>query len=84
MLTKDADEEETRTYSTEEIGTRRSSGGERKEGQPSQGFTVGRIEHIAKMIDDLPSEVSQESAARIVRRALVLPVSTFLTSIGLP
>ena len=71
VVGRDADEEETRTYSTEEIETRRSSGGERKEGQPPQGFTVGRIEHIAKMIDDLPSEVSQESAACIVRRALV-------------
>jgi hypothetical protein len=72
VLGRDADEEETRTYSTEEIGTRRSKrGGPEEEGQTPQGFTVGRVERIAKMIDDLPSEVSQESAARIVRRALV-------------
>jgi hypothetical protein len=80
VVGRDNDEKETSTYSTEEIGTRRSSGGERKEGQPPQGFTVGRIEHIAKMIDDLPSEVSQESAACIVRRALVaagIELSTF-------
>jgi hypothetical protein len=72
VLGRDADEEETRTYSTEEIGTRRSKRrGEPKEEHPPRGFTVGRIEHIAKMIDDLPSEVSQESAACIVRGALV-------------
>ena len=70
VLGRDADEEETRTYSTEEIETRRSSGGERKEGQPSQGFTVERIERVAEMLDELPSDVSRESASHIVRATL--------------
>jgi len=70
VVGRDADEEETTTYSTEEIGTRRSSGGERKEGQPSQGFTVERIERVVEMIDELPSDVSRESASHIVRAAL--------------
>ena len=71
VLGRDADEEETTTYSAEEIGTRRSKRGVPEEGQPPQGFTVERVERIAKMIDDLPSDVSQESAACIVRGALV-------------
>ena len=68
---RDADEEETRTYSAEEIGTRRSKRGGLNEGQqppPPQGFTV---ERVAKMIDGLPSDVPQERAAYIVREALV-------------
>src|SRR5215204_3863398 len=71
VLSRDADEEETTTYSAEEIGTRRSKRGGLEEGQPPQGFTVERVERVAKMIDDLPSDVSQESAAYIVRGALV-------------
>ena len=71
VLGKDADEEETTTYSAEEIGTSRSKRGVPEEGQPPQGFTVERVERVAKMIDDLPSDVSQESAACIVREALV-------------
>ena len=71
VLGRDADEEETTTYSAEEIGTSRSKRGVPEEGQPPQGFTVERVERIAKMIDDLPSDVSRESAAYIVRGALV-------------
>ena len=72
VLSRDADEEETTTYSAEEIGTSRSKRGVPEEGQqPPQGFTVERVERVAKMIDDLPSDVSQESAAYIVRGALV-------------
>jgi len=71
VLGRDADEEETRTYSAEEIRTRRSKRGQPEEEAQPQGFTVERVERIAKMIDDLPSEVSQESAAHIVRGALV-------------
>src|SRR5215204_7726323 len=69
---RDADEEETSTYSAEELGTRRSKREELNEGQPPpQGFTVERVERVAKMIDDLPSDVPQERAAYIVREALV-------------
>jgi len=72
VLGRDADEEETSTYySDEELGTRRSKRGGPYEGQPPQGFTVERVERVAKMIDDLPSDVSRESAAYIVRGALV-------------
>ena len=71
VLGRDADEEETTTYSAEELGTSRTKRGGPEEGQPPQGFTVERVERIAKMIDDLPSEVSRESAACIVRGALV-------------
>ena len=72
VLGRDANEEETSTYSAEELGTRRSRRGVPEEGQqPPQGFTVERVERIAKMIDDLPSDVSRESAACIVRGALV-------------
>src|SRR5215204_6739891 len=69
---RDADEEETSTYSAEELGTRRSKREELNERQPPpQGFTVERVERVAKMIDDLPSDVPQERAAYIVREALV-------------
>ena len=71
VLGRDANEEETSTYSAEEVGTRRSKRGVPEEGQPPQGFTVERVERVAKMIDELPSDVSQESAAYIVRGALV-------------
>src|SRR5215203_630193 len=71
VLGRDADEDETSTYSAEELGTSRSKRGGPEEGQPPQGFTVERVERVAKMIDDLPSDVSRESAACIVRGALV-------------
>jgi len=72
VLGRDDDEDETSTYySAEELGTSRSKRGGLEEGQPPQGFTVERVERVAKMIDDLPSDVSQESAAYIVRGALV-------------
>src|SRR5215217_4631007 len=70
LLWRDADEDETSTYSVEEIGTRKPKRrrGESEEEHPPRGFSV---ERATEMIDDLPSEVSQESAARIVRGALV-------------
>jgi hypothetical protein len=70
LLWRDADEDETSTYSVEELGTRKSKRrrGEPKEEHPPRGFSV---ERATEMIDDLPSDVSQESAARIVRGALV-------------
>jgi hypothetical protein len=65
------DEEETRTYSAKETRTRRSKGEEPNEGHPSQGFTVERLELVANMIDDLPSDVPQKSAACIVRGVFI-------------
>lgn len=62
------DEGETRVYSNEEIGS-----GERREESPREieqhpyGFTV---ERAAEIIDDLPPDVSPESAVRIVRGTL--------------
>ena len=71
VLGSDANEEETRNYSAEETRTSRSKREEPNEGHPSQGFTVERVERIAKMIDDLPADVPRERAAYIVREALV-------------
>ncbi len=65
-----ADEDETRVFSAEEIGTRRPGRrGEEpdEEGQRPQGFTV---ERAAEVIDDLPPDVPRESALRIVRGTL--------------
>ena len=62
------DEGETRIYSNEEIGS-----GERRDEPPREieqhpyGFTV---ERAAEIIDDLPPDVSPESAVRIVRGTL--------------
>jgi hypothetical protein len=67
----DADEDETKIFSTEEIGARRPSGRGRREpdeeAQWPQGFTV---ERAAEIIDDLPPDVPRESALRIVRGTL--------------
>jgi hypothetical protein len=67
----DADEDETKIFSTEEIGARRPSGRGRREPdeetQWPQGFTV---ERAAEVIDDLPPDVPRESAVRIVRGTL--------------
>ena len=69
LLWRDAGEDELSTYSVTEIGTRRSKRREEpKEEQQPRDFTV---ERAAEIIDDLPPDVSQESAARIVRGALV-------------
>lgn len=67
ILGRNTDEDETRTYQFEEIGKRVS----RSEGfqeEPSQGITV---ERAAGLIDDLPPEVSRESAVRIMRGTLL-------------
>lgn len=67
----DVDEDETKIFSTEEIGVRRPSGrGSREpdeEAQWPQGFTV---ERAAEVIDNLPPDVPPESALRIVRGTL--------------
>lgn len=65
-----ADEDETRVYSAEEIGTRRPrtrGGREAEEEQTLPGFTV---ERAAEIIDDLPPEVPRDSAVQIVRGTL--------------
>lgn len=69
ILGGDANEDETRVFSAEEVGTGRSEGREEpdEEEQRPQGFTV---ERAAEVIDDLPPDVPQESALRIVRGTL--------------
>ncbi|HEY0128848.1 MAG TPA: hypothetical protein VGB40_06755 [Rubrobacteraceae bacterium] len=69
ILGGDTNEDETRVFSAEEVGTRRSEGGEEpdEEEQRPQGFTV---ERASEVIDDLPPDVPRESALRIVRGTL--------------
>lgn len=62
-----ADEDETRVYSSEEIGVKRPMRERPEEEQRPQGFTV---ERAAEIIDDLPPDVPRESAVRIVRGTL--------------
>ena len=62
------DEDDSMSYSAEEIETRGSSKKEEPgEGQPPRGFSIQRI---AETIADLPSTVPQEHAVLIVRRTL--------------
>lgn len=63
------DEGETRIYSNDEIGSRerRDEPPPREIEQHPYGFTV---ERAAEIIDDLPPDVSPESAVRIVRGTL--------------
>src|SRR5215217_1041679 len=71
VVRRDAHVEESSTYSAEEVGTRRfKRGGSEEERQPPQGFTVERIERVAEMLDELPSDVSRESSSHIVRATL--------------
>jgi hypothetical protein len=65
----DEGEGETRLYSAEEIGAgeRRDEPPPREIEQHPYGFTV---ERAAEIIDDLPPDVSPESAVRIVRGTL--------------
>ena len=69
ILGGDANEDETRVFSAEEVGTGRSEGKEEPDEveQSPQGFTV---ERAAEVIDDLPPDVPRESALRIVRGTL--------------
>ena len=68
LLGKEEGEDDSRTYSAEEIGTRRSRRrGEPKEAQQHRDFSVQRI---AETIADLPSTVPREHAVLIVRRTL--------------
>src|SRR5918994_182273 len=69
ILGVDTNEDETRVFSAEEVGTRRSGGREEPDEveQRPQGFTV---ERAAEVIDDLPPDVPRESALRIVRGTL--------------
>jgi hypothetical protein len=67
VLDKDVDEDDTLAYSAEEVGARRPRREKHKEGQEPRNLTV---EMAAEVIDELPSDIPQESAARIVRGAL--------------
>jgi myosin heavy subunit len=68
MLGRDADEDETRTYSAqEEIETKWSWMIEPEEGLQPRTLTV---ERAAEILDELPPDVPRESALRIVRRTL--------------
>ena len=69
ILGGDANEDDTRVFSAEEVETRRSGGREEPDEveQRPQGFTV---ERAAEVIDDLPPDVPRESAVRIVRGTL--------------
>ncbi len=66
VLGRNADEDDTRTYQFEEIGQRipRRAGTEE---EPAQGITV---ERTARLLSELPPEVSRESAVRIMRGTL--------------
>ena len=62
------DEDDSMSYSAEEIETRGPSKKEEPgEGQPPRGFSIQRI---AETIADLPSTVPREHAVLIVRRTL--------------
>lgn len=61
-----ANEDETRIISPEAL-RRKEPGREEPEEERSRGFTV---ERAAEIIDDLPPDVSRESALRIVRGTL--------------
>lgn len=67
ILGKDVDEDDSSTYSAGEVETRRSRRERRKEEPQSQELTV---ERVAAMIEELPSDISWEHAAIIVRGAL--------------
>jgi len=69
ILGGDANEDETRVFSAEEVDAGRSEGREEPDEveQRPQGFTV---ERAAEVIDDLPPDVPRESALRIVRGTL--------------
>jgi hypothetical protein len=66
LFGRGADEDETRTYSAQEIETGEPE--KIEEEQQPQGFTV---ERAAEIIDYLPPDVPRESAVRIVRGTLM-------------
>ena len=67
VLGKDAHEGDTTDYSAEELETRRSRRERREVRQQPRDLTVQKV---AEVIDELPSDVSCESASFIVRHAL--------------
>lgn len=67
ILGKDVDEDDSSTYSAGEVETRRSRRERRKEEPQPQELT---IERVTAMIEELPSDISWEHAAIIVRGAL--------------
>jgi hypothetical protein len=62
-----ADEDETRLYSPEEIGEAEAASTPEPE-EEAPGFTV---EKAVRIVEDLPPDVSPESALRIVRKTLL-------------
>jgi hypothetical protein len=66
-LSRDVVNDDSLSYSAEKVETRRFVRQKHKERQQPRDFTV---ERAAEIIDEVPSEVPQESAARIVRGAL--------------
>jgi hypothetical protein len=66
VLGWNADEDDTRTYQLGEIG-KRGPGQEGTEEEPAQRITV---ERTARLVDDLPPDVTRESAVRIMRGTL--------------
>lgn len=62
-----ANEDETRIFSPEKLRRKEPVSREEPEEERSGGFTV---ERAAEIIDDLPPDVSRESALRIVRGTL--------------
>src|SRR5919202_4307450 len=68
LLWRDAEEDDSSTYSAEEFGTRRPwRKGEPEEVKQSRGFSIQRV---AETIAELPSTVPREHAVLIVRRTL--------------
>ena len=67
VLGMGAKEEETRTYSSEEVETKRSRRENPRKASQPRDLTV---EHAAVMIDELPPDVPRKSALRIVRGTL--------------
>jgi hypothetical protein len=67
VLGKDADEDDSLSYSAEDVETRRSVRQKHKEGQQQRDFMV---KMAAEVIDEVPSEVPQESVAHIVSGTL--------------
>src|SRR5215210_6590559 len=68
LLGGGTEDDETRAFSPEALRRREQPGQREPEEEQRGGFTV---ERAAKVIDDLPPEVPQDSALRIVRGTLM-------------
>jgi hypothetical protein len=69
MFGADADDDETRRLSAEEIGEIEEQGEEQGSGEEWRGREFP-VERATRIIDDLPPDVPRESALRIVRGTL--------------